>query len=186
VPDPAPAHHIPEAGFFMLRRLSQLEFAVAAALLAVIVVLVFSAAIMRFFGRPLIWSVDMAQLLFIWLCFFGAARAMREKGHLGIDLLVRRLNRRHRFLLETVISIVILIFLGMLAVEGYKLTMLNRQRLFGDSGLSYAWVTAAVPIGCAMIGVALAGNLVAAWRRRDDGTLIYSRSDPSAPVATEL
>ena len=60
----------------MLRRLEQIEFAIAAVLLAAIVLLVFMAAIMRFFGYPLIWSVDMAQLLFIWLCFFGATRAM--------------------------------------------------------------------------------------------------------------
>ena len=49
----------------MLKRLAQLEFAIAAIILGVIVVLVFIAAIMRFFGYPLIWSVDMAQLLFI-------------------------------------------------------------------------------------------------------------------------
>jgi TRAP-type C4-dicarboxylate transport system permease small subunit len=170
----------------MLRRLAQLEFAAAAALLAVIVILVFMAAIMRFFGRPLIWSVDMAQLLFIWLCFFGAARAMREKGHIGIDLLVRRLNRRHRFVLELCISTLILAFLCLLAMEGYRLTMLNRQRLFGDSGLSYAWVTAAVPIGCVMIAVALARNMVMAWRRRHGGALVYSRSDSDAAIATEL
>jgi TRAP-type C4-dicarboxylate transport system permease small subunit len=170
----------------MLRRLAQLEFAIAAALLAAIVVLVFTAAIMRFFGRPLIWSVDMAQLLFIWLCFFGAARAMREKGHIGIDLLVRRLARERRFLLEFAVSVLILAFLGLLALEGYRLTMLNRQRLFGDSGLSYAWVTAAVPAGCLMIGVALARNMVKAWQRRRDGTLIYSRTDAEAPVVTEL
>lgn len=171
----------------MLRRLAQLEFFIAAALLGVIVVLVFAAAIMRFFGHPLIWSIDMAQLLFIWLCFFGATRAMREKGHLGIDLLVRWLPPVGRFRLELVISVIILVFLGLLAVEGYNLTMLNRQRLFGDSGLSYAWVTSAVPVGCIMLAVALANNLVRAWPRRNDGsTLIYTRSDDEHAPASEL
>ena len=51
----------------------------AFALLAIITGLVFVASIMRFFGHPLIWSVDLAQLLFIWLCMLGATRAMREK-----------------------------------------------------------------------------------------------------------
>ena len=116
----------------MLKRLAQLEFAIAALLLGIIVVLVFLAAIMRFFGYPLIWSVDMAQLLFIWLCFFGAARAMREKGHLGIDLLIRWLKPHQRLWLEYVMSLIILVFLGFLAIEGYRLTVLNSQRLFGD------------------------------------------------------
>jgi len=171
----------------MARRLAQLELAVAAAVLAVIVALVFAAAIMRFFGHPLIWSVDLAQLLFIWLCFLGAAKAMREKGHIGIDILVRRLGHRRRLLLEIVVTAVILVFLAFLVLEGSRLTMLNRQRLFGDSGISYAFVTAAVPVGSVMLGLALLSNLVTAWRRRADGrTLVYSRSEADAPIATEL
>jgi TRAP-type C4-dicarboxylate transport system permease small subunit len=171
----------------MTRRLAQLELAVAALVLAVIVVLVFAAAIMRFFGHPLVWSVDLAQLLFIWLCFLGAAKAMREKGHIGIDLLVRRLGYRARLSIEIAVAIFILVFLGLLASEGYKLTMLNRQRQFGDSGLSYAFVTSAVPIGCLMLALALLYNLVSAWKRRADGrTLVYSRSEADAPIETEL
>lgn len=172
----------------MLKRLAQIEFAVAATLLGVIVVLVFSAAVMRFFGRPLIWSVDMAQLLFIWLCFFGATRAMREKGHLGIDLVVRHLGRRNRLALEIMLSLVVLVFLGLLAYEGYKLTMLNRQRLFGDSGLSYAWVTASVPIGCLMIGAALVNNLLRAVTatRAGAAAFVYSRVDGVSTPASEL
>lgn len=171
----------------MLRRLAQLEFAISIILLAIIVVLVFAAAIMRFFGHPLIWSVDMAQLLFIWLCFFGAARAMRSKGHIGIDLVARKLSYKKRFALESVLTVVILIFLGLLAIEGYRLTMLNWQRKFGDSGISYAWVTAAVPIGSIMLGIALAKNAVVAWFGRGDGrSLIYSRSETDASAVTEL
>ena len=171
----------------MLKRLAQLEFAIAALLLGIIVVLVFLAAIMRFFGYPLIWSVDMAQLLFIWLCFFGATRAMRQKGHIGIDLLVRHLGHRNQLALEMLLSVVILIFLAILAYEGIQLTLLNSQRQFGDSGLSYAWVTSAVPAGCVMLGAALAYNFVTAWRARTDGkTLVYSRTGSDEPIATEL
>ncbi len=167
--------------------IARVEFAIAAILLAVIVALVFIAAVMRSFGHPLIWSVDMAQLLFIWLCFFGAARAMREKGHLGIDLVVRHLSVGHRFTLELIISVVILVFLGLLAVEGYRLTMLNLARQFGDSGLSYAWVTSAVPVGAVMLGVALCCNIAEAWSERRTGKqLIYSRTDADGAVVTEL
>lgn len=169
----------------MARRLAQLELAVAVTLLAAIVALVFSAAVMRFFGHPLIWSVDLAQLLFIWLCFLGATRAMREKAHIGIDFFVRLLGHRARLAVEIGVSLVILVFLGLLAVEGYRLTLLNRQRLFGDSGLSYAFVTAAVPVGCVMLAAALLYNLAGAWRRRRDGrTLVYSRS--GAEPGTDL
>ena len=75
----------------MLVLLTRLEDITSKALLAAITGLVFFAAIGRSLGYPLIWSVDMAQLLFVWLCFLGANRAMRLKAHIGVDLLVRRL-----------------------------------------------------------------------------------------------
>ena len=53
------------------------------ALLVFITGLVFVAAVMRFYGHPLVWSIDLAQLLFIWLCFLGASRAMREHSTLS-------------------------------------------------------------------------------------------------------
>ncbi len=171
----------------MPTRLSQIEYAVAALILAAIVLLVFAAAILRFFGYPLIWSVDMAQLLFIWLCFLGATRAMRQKGHIGIDLLVRYLGHRNRLLVETAVSAVILVFLAILVVEGTRLTILNHQREFGDSGLSYAWVTIAVPVGSILLGIALCWNLVQAWRQRSGAeTLIYSRTGGQEAPASEL
>lgn len=172
----------------MLRLLAQIEFVIAAILLGAIVVLVFVAAIMRTVGYPVIWSVDMAQLLFIWLCFFGAARALREKGHLGIDLIVRYLPYRFRLALELVLSLLMLVFLALLAYEGVKLALSNMQRQFADSGISYAWVTLAVPVGCVMLGIGIVFNSIAAWRKRRDGeSLVYSRSDSEAGnVVTEL
>ena len=160
----------------MFKRLAALELFVSAFILASIVVLVFAAAIMRSFGYPLIWSMDLAQLLFIWLCFLGAMRAMREKAHIGIDLAVRWLKPQSRLKLEYAVSLVILAFLVFLAIEGYRLTKLNIQREFGDSGLSYAWVTSAVPMGCLMIAIALVRNMFDAWRQRlDVGSFVYSR-----------
>jgi TRAP-type C4-dicarboxylate transport system permease small subunit len=172
----------------MLKRLAQIELAICVVLLAFITGLVFVAAVMRFYGRPLVWSVDMAQLLFIWLCFLGASRAMREKSHLGMEMVVKYLGYRPQLWLEMVCSAIVLAFLAVLVVEGIDLTLLNSERTFGDSGLSYAWVTAAVPAGCAIVGVSLACNMVDAWRRRQQGVLVYSRTaaDKDAPEILEL
>jgi TRAP-type C4-dicarboxylate transport system permease small subunit len=170
----------------MLKRLAQLELAICFALLAGITGLVFTAAIMRFFGHPLTWSVDMAQLLFIWLCFFGSNKAMREKSHLGMEVLVSRLGYQRRFWLEVVCSVVIVAFLAILVVEGWKLTLLNRERTFGDSTLSYSFVTVAVPVGCALLAATIIYNMVRAFRGRQQELLIYNRTqaeiDASAPT----
>ena len=166
--------------------LGKIEFAVGAILLAIITVLVFIAAVMRFFGYPLIWSVDLAQLLFIWLCFIGATRAMRERVHLGVDYLVRLFPFSTRRLIETVLAVVFIGFLLLLAKEGYRLTMLNWQRIFGDSGLSYAWVTIAVPAGSILLSISILSNLIISWRSGPDNEqLIFIRRSSDKDAATD-
>ena len=108
----------------------------------------------------------------------------REK----MEILVKHLGYRRQLWVETVCSIIALAFLAVLVVEGYRLTLLNRERTFGDSALSYSWVTAAVPIGCLLLAIALAYNMVVAWRRRSEGLLVYTRTpaDSAAPPGIEL
>jgi TRAP-type C4-dicarboxylate transport system permease small subunit len=150
----------------MAQFLIRLEDLASKLLLAIIVALVFGAAVARSFGHPIVWSVDMAQLLFIWLCFLGANRAMRAKAHIGVDLFIRKLPRTPRWMVELALGAITLAFLLALTVSGYRLTMLNWQRVYGDSGISYAWVTAAVPIGAALLAVTVAINMIGALRNR--------------------
>lgn len=171
----------------MSKFFAKLELAVGSIILAIITFLVFIASVMRFFGHPLIWSIDLAQLLFIWLCFIGATRALRERGHLGVDYIVRMFNHKHRLWIETVLSVVFIVFLLTLTWVGIDLTLLNIERQFGDSGLSYAFVTSAVPIGCVFLSLAIVANMFEAWRgvNDPDGPLIFARtaSDGDAAVS---
>ncbi len=162
--------------------LSKIELLVGVALLAGIVGLVFVAAVMRFFGTPLIWSVDLAQLLFIWLCFLGANRALRRRVHLGIDLLIQTLDHRKRLVLELLLGLLVVVFLGVLAVEGVKLTLLNTERLFGDSGIPYAFVTIAVPVGSVFLIFTVIANAAEALRRRgEERLLVFARRPGEIP-----
>ena len=145
---------------------NRLEELASNALLAVITALVFLAAIARTIGAPLIWSVDVAQILFIWLCFLGANRAMRLKAHIGVAMLVRRLPRTPRWILELALGSLTVAFLATLAVSGYRLTVLNWQRIYGDSGISYAWVTGAVPVGCLLMSFTVLANMIGSVRDR--------------------
>ncbi len=149
----------------------RLEDAVGRVLLAAVVVLVFTGALSRFVGYPIIWSVDMAQAAFVWLCFFGALKAMRRKAHIGVDYFVAKLPFAARRAVEIVLSVLALAFLATMGWFGIKLTLLNTARIFGDSGISYAWVTAAVPAGCIALALILLAQLVRAVR---SGGLVYS------------
>ena len=170
----------------MARLLARLELAIGAVLLLVITGLVFSAAVMRFLGHPLIWSVDMAQLLLIWLCFFGATRAMRERAHLGVDLVVRYFGRRVRLAIELGLAGLFIVFMAVLTWEGYKLTMLNKERIFGDSGISYGFVTIAVPAGCILLSAVIIANAIQAMRDPQGRILVFARPDSDADLHQEV
>ncbi len=143
------------------------EAAFGKLLLVIIVLLVFAAGVLRWFDHPLIWSVDLAQLLFLWIAFIGANQALRKRVHIGVDLLVRPLPPRIRRPIEIALALITLAFLLVMAVVGYRLTMLNMQRIYGDSGIPYAFVTGAVPVGCLLLAATLIGHLVGlvrGWR----------------------
>jgi TRAP-type C4-dicarboxylate transport system permease small subunit len=171
----------------MIAVLARGEAGLAKVLLAVITLLVFVAGITRWFNLPLVWSVDLAQLLFIWLCFLGANEVMRRRAHIGVDYFVRRLPRRRRAGVEIVLAVLVLAFLVTMIVTGTRLTLLNWQRVYGDSGLSYAWVTGAVPVGCALLAISVGRHLLEALRRwRNDPALVFAagRPTPETPAET--
>ncbi len=115
--------------------------------LATIVLLVFLAALSRWLNYPLIWSVDTAQLLFGWLCFFGADAAMRHNSHIGMDILVRLLPQRTQRGIRMLLMLLSMLFLGIITIYGFILCYYNYERLFNTIQISYSWATLSVPIG---------------------------------------
>jgi len=60
--------------------------------LAVMVVLVFGNVVLRYgFNSGITVSEEVSRWLFIWMTFLGAIVALREHGHLGVDMVVARL-----------------------------------------------------------------------------------------------
>ena len=63
-----------------------------AAMLAVMVVLVFGNVVLRYgFNSGITVSEEVSRWLFVWMTFLGAIVALKEHGHLGTDMLVSRL-----------------------------------------------------------------------------------------------
>lgn len=63
-----------------------------ALLLAVMVVLVLGNVVLRYgFNSGISMSEEVSRWLFVWLVFLGAVVAIKERGHLGSDMLVSRL-----------------------------------------------------------------------------------------------
>ena len=100
------------------------------------------------------------------------------KSHMGVDLLIRRLSIRHRLIFESALSFLTLLFLNTLAIKGVELTLINKERLYGDSGIPYYFVTIAVPFGCIILSITIVRNFILAWKNRaSQNVLIFSKNE---------
>ncbi len=149
-----------------LNRLARGEEIVARLFLAGCAALVFVAAVSRAMGAPVLWAIDIAMLLFIWCAFLGADAALRAHQHIIIDILVRLLPQRVQRMLLILHWTIMVAFLLTLVALGTQLTLLNVQRPMGDTDISYAYVTAAVPVGALLMAITAAAQLAGFWRNR--------------------
>jgi TRAP-type C4-dicarboxylate transport system permease small subunit len=69
-------------------------------------------------GSPSGWSEELAKYLFIWLGLFSAALVFGERGHIAMDVVVRRLPRTAQVVLAVVVQLTILTFTGLALVWG--------------------------------------------------------------------
>lgn len=119
--------------------------------LSILILLVFTAATLRWFGVDMSWSVDFAQLTFSWVCFIGADLAMRRKRHMGVDILVNKFSLPIRNAIYLFNSVLIMFFLIFVTYYGANLSIINFQRMFNTLPISYSFVTISAPVGCLLM-----------------------------------
>ena len=139
----------------------KIEQWIAMFLLAGITVLVFISALMRTIGLPLNWAQDAALVMFAWLSFIGGDIALHSTGLIGIDLIVRHFPKSVQKGIDIVFKVVMLAFLAVLVVNGYNYVMTGYKRLITTLNVSYAFVTASVPVGSLLMIISVSQNL---WR----------------------
>ena len=77
--------------------LDNFEDDVASILLAVItIVLILQICTRYFLDDPLSWTEEVSRHLFVWLVFFGASGAIRDRSHIAVDVVNTLLPMRIR------------------------------------------------------------------------------------------
>ena len=128
--------------------------------LALIVILVFIAALTRFLGSPINWSVDIAQAIFIWEVYLGANQALRKSRHIGVSLFLDRLPRKAKLIVMVLHSTLICVFLGTTIYNGILISIINAGRIIQDIPISYSFITMAVPVGSLLMIITLLGQTI--------------------------
>ena len=116
---------------------------VMAACLAVMVILVFGNVVMRYaFNSGITLSEELSRWLFVWMTFMGAIVALKERGHLGTDMLVGKLGPAgKKFCLA--LSYCLMLFVCWLLFSGaYQQTEINLGSTSAVMEVSMDWIYA--------------------------------------------
>src|SRR5436305_4666921 len=92
----------------------------AAILVVVEIAVLFSGVVARYaFNNPLVWSDELASVLFLWLAMFGAVIALRRGEHMRLTALIKLAAPRRQAFLETLAAIVVAIFVLQIFLPAY-------------------------------------------------------------------
>lgn len=153
----------------------------AKAMFFFIIGFVFFAALARWFGFPVAWSMDLAQVLFGWVIFLGADHTLRENGHIGIDYVINKFPDKMKRLILVINYMMILVFLGIIVGYGIYLCILNMERRFDILQISYSYATASVPVGCFLMFITVIRKLISLLKGDDmNKKLSHSTSEEGA------
>lgn len=129
----------------------------ACVLICLIAGAVFGGVVMRYvFNSPLEWQEELPKFAMVWMTFLGAVFVYRSRAHIVLDALPKVLPARLSALLQLTITAisatVLLVFLkyGLTAAESAK-----GQRIILLESLSLFWVYLAVPLGSALLLLAV-------------------------------
>lgn len=129
----------------------RLETGCAILLFIAIVALVAIASIARAIGNPIIWSVEIAQLCFVWLCMLSADIALQNQRHFGLSILSDTLGPHKQRLLDLINKIVLIALLGFLLKYAWINTQLMHPRLIGATQMHGSYIHASMVVGLCLL-----------------------------------
>ncbi|MBN9582883.1 MAG: TRAP transporter large permease subunit [Afipia sp.] len=121
------------------------------------IIILFAGVVSRYgFHRPLIWSDELASILFLWLAMFGAVVAFRRAEHMRMTAAVARCEPRLRAFFDLVGVAAALAFLLMVVGPSFEYAYEESFITTPALEISNSWRAAALPTGIvAMIIFAL-------------------------------
>src|SRR5580693_8399407 len=131
---------------------------IPAALLVVAEIVILFAGVVARYGlhSPLIWSDELASILFLWLAMLGAAVAFRRSEHMRMTAVVASRSAPTRAYLDMVATSAALAFLLVIAWPAYQYAYEESFITTPALQISNSWRAAALPVGtCVMALFAL-------------------------------
>ena len=136
-------------------------------LIAEIVILAAGIFARYVLGSALVWSDELAQILFIWLAMLGSVVALRRGEHMRMGTVAAKAPPRWRAVLEALAICAAVLFLALIVHPAYEFA--EDEHFMNMPGLDIpgSWRAAALPAGMALMLVAALLRLVRVARWQD-------------------
>lgn len=125
----------------------------------------------KILGDQIRWTEELARFLLVWVSFLGGAIAYIDDKHLGVDLLVERLDPLARRLSRVLVHGLIFAFaLFVMGLGGTRLVIdrFDAGQLMPALQIEKAWFYLAVPISGFLIALFALGNVIALLMGAED------------------
>jgi tripartite ATP-independent transporter DctM subunit len=126
----------------------------AAALVAFEILILFGGVVSRYvFDHPLVWSDELASILFLWLAMFGAVIAFRRDEHMRMTAAVNRTGAPLREMFDLFATGAALAFLLLIVWPACQYALDEAAITTPALELSNIWRAAALPCGIALMAI---------------------------------
>ncbi|MCB8821071.1 TRAP transporter large permease [Microvirga rosea] len=123
-------------------------------LVAIEIIILFAGVIARFvLHQPLIWSDELASILFLWLAMLGAVVAFRRNEHMRMTAIVARASPEVRAFLDVFATSSALAFLLLIVWPAFEYAQEETFITTPALEITNAWRAAALPVGIALMAV---------------------------------
>jgi tripartite ATP-independent transporter DctM subunit len=126
----------------------------AAILVVAEIVILFAGVVSRYgLHSPLIWSDELASILFLWLAMLGAAVAFRRSEHMRMTAVVASAKPAMRAYLDVVATCAALAFLLLIAWPSYEYAYEESFITTPALQIANTWRAAALPVGIGLMAL---------------------------------
>lgn len=128
-------------------KLVKVTMFVVIVLTALMVLTVLTGVLFRYvIKNPLGWTEELARYLMIWAALLTISVGIRDREHVGIQLLVKKLPLKFGKAVIFLINIIVIIFLLVLTIRGYSMALKGSNQLSLALNISMLLPLLAIPV----------------------------------------
>jgi TRAP-type C4-dicarboxylate transport system permease small subunit len=117
---------------------------------ALFICVVFLGVLARYvFQAPIVSSVELSRLGFVWSVFLGAAVTLKNERHTQFAFLLGAVGGRARLAMRVIIDLLSTAFFALLVVKGIQMVQAVQATYFPALGWSQLWLYLPLPF-CAV------------------------------------